>query len=240
MRWTTKHLSQRVSRRVVSYAVNLGGRFQGGSAPAHHLQTFDDLIAESNNFGDVSWLGHPIWQNPLDLWTMQEVISSLRPTAILETGTNRGGSSRFYAHLLRLLEIDGTVVTVDIERLHDLREPNVEYLIGDSVGAPVLDRMRQVAAESPGPVLVILDSDHAADHVLAEMDAYSGLVTPGSLMQVQDGVIDVLPRFVSGRPGPLDAIERWLPSHPEFEVVDEWDQRFLLSHHPRGWLRRKT
>ena len=48
-------------------------------------------------------MGVPIWQNVLDLWTIQETISELKPALLIETGTNRGGSALFYAHLMDLL-----------------------------------------------------------------------------------------------------------------------------------------
>lgn len=58
-------------------------------------------------------------------------------------------------------------------------------------------------------------------------------------MLVQDGVIDVLPRFAHARPGPLPAIEKFLASRSDFEVDPRWDQRFLVTHRPSGWLRRR-
>ena len=60
------------------------------------------------------------------------------------------------------------------------------------------------------------------------------LVTPGSFLLVQDGVIDVC-----WEPGPLVAIESFLAGHPEFEVDEERCGRFLVTHHPKGWLRRR-
>jgi cephalosporin hydroxylase len=205
-----------------------------------HQTTMRDIVASTNNFGDVTWLGYPIWQNVLDLWVLQEAISEIKPSLVLETGTNRGGSALFYSHLMGLLGIEPRVVTVDVERLHDLDVPGVEFVIGDSVGGPVLDRMRAAAESVSGPVLVVLDSNHASDHVYAEMSAYSEFVTPNSLMLVQDGAIDTLRAFAVDRPGPLDAIQRWLPHHPEFQIETRWDERFILTHHPRGWLRRKS
>ena len=50
-----------------------------------------DLIFSTDNFDTLSWAGVPIWQNPLDLWTMQETISEIRPELLIETGTHRGG-----------------------------------------------------------------------------------------------------------------------------------------------------
>src|SRR5438132_10433130 len=63
---------------------------------------FRDLVRKTKNFGSVTWLGQPIWQNVLDLWTIQETIAEVRPRLLIETGTNRGGSSLFYANLFDL------------------------------------------------------------------------------------------------------------------------------------------
>jgi cephalosporin hydroxylase len=197
-----------------------------------------DLIGKTNNFDDLTWLGHPIWQNPLDLWSLQEAIAAIKPALILETGTNRGGSALFYAHLFDLMD-HGRVVTVDIESLHSLEHPRVTFLIGGSVDEPILAQMRDAAGEADGPVMVVLDSDHSADHVLAELRAYGPLVTSGSLMLAQDGVIDTLPLFSAFRPGPLAAIKTFLAESPEFELDTRLDRRFLVTHHPSGWLKRR-
>src|SRR5258708_550322 len=90
---------------------------------------FQELIAKTNNFGSVTWLGYPIWQNILDLWTIQETIALVRPALLIECGTHRGGSARFFAHLFDLMG-GGQVVTVDVERRHDLSHPRITFLIG--------------------------------------------------------------------------------------------------------------
>jgi cephalosporin hydroxylase len=88
--------------------------------------------------------------------------------------------------------------------------------------------------------MVILDSDHSQAHVAEELDAYSRFVTPGSLMLVQDGCIDTLPSGRPLRPGPLPAIRDFLGRTDEFELDRERNRRFLITHHPLGWLRRRT
>lgn len=196
------------------------------------------VVRRTNNFGDVTWLGQPIWQNVLDLWTLQEAISELKPSLLLETGTNRGGSALFYAHLFDLLG-DGHVVTVDTESLHDIRHPRVEFLIGSSTSDMIIDAMSKAAHSATGPVMVILDSDHSRDHVRRELALYAPLVTPGSLILVQDGIIDASPVFRAARPGPLPAIRSFLEAHNDFYVDDRCDRRFLATHHPHGWLRRR-
>jgi cephalosporin hydroxylase len=198
---------------------------------------FTDIVELTGNFENVTWLGKPVWQNVLDLWIIQETIFELRPALLVETGTNRGGSSWFYAQLFDLLD-QGKVVTSDIEKMHDLSHPRVEYLIGSSTAPEVMERVRVATEAADGPVMVILDSDHSERHVADELALYAPLVTPESYLLVQDGSTDTLPVFRSGRPGPLPAIRRFVRAHPEFQIDRERCDRFPITHHPDGWLRR--
>lgn len=207
--------------------------------PKVHRQFFQDLVRQTHNFGKIQWLGHPVWQNVFDLWTIQETLSEIRPALLIETGTNRGGSSMFYAQLFDLMG-QGRIVTVDVEKLHDRSHPRITYLLGSSTDQAVVGKIAAMVAEAGGPVMVILDSDHSEGHVRRELDCYARFVTPGSYCLVQDGVIDTLPMMSGSRPGPLPAIEAFLKAAPEFEVDHERCERFLITHHPLGWLRRKS
>jgi len=137
------------------------------------------LLAKTENFGHVTWLGQPIWQNILDLWMIQESIAEVRPRLLIECGTNRGGSSLFFAHLFDLMG-DGAILTIDVERLHNLSHPRITYLVGSSTSNEVLEQVRCTAAATAGPIMVILDSDHTKNHVRSELECYAPLVTPGS------------------------------------------------------------
>ena len=197
-----------------------------------------DLIVKTGNFGHTTWVGLPIWQNVLDLWTIQETIAEIKPALLIETGTNRGGSALFYAHLMDLLG-EGEIVTVDIVKLHELEHPRVEFLIGSSTDPQIVERVKAKVDGVKGPVMVILDGNHDRDHVAQELELYGPMVTPGSLLLSQDGIIDQVGLFRDTRPGPLPANEAFLRGHPEFEHDRERNERFLLTHHPVGWLRRK-
>lgn len=199
----------------------------------------NDLIARTGNFGGTTWLGTPVWQNILDLWTIQETIAEIRPALLIETGTNRGGSALFYASLMELMGT-GRVLTIDIERLHQLDHPRIEFLHGSSTDPAIVEQAKAAAAAADGPVMVILDGDHSRDHVARELELYGPLVTSGSLLLSQDGVIDQLTMFADTRPGPLPANREFLARHPEFEHDRERNERFLISHHPVGWLRRRA
>ncbi|HSJ01666.1 MAG: CmcI family methyltransferase [Verrucomicrobium sp.] len=201
---------------------------------------YDTLIRKTQTFGDVTWLGKPVWQNVQDLWTLQEVICQIKPSLIIECGTNRGGSSFFFATLLDQLGTDGKIVTVDVEKLHDLNHPRVTYLIGSSTSDEIYTRIKAMAEQAQGPILVLLDSDHSQAHVAGELERYAPFVTPGSYCFVQDGCIDTLFIFRKGRPGPLPAIKDYLAAHPEFQVDHALCDRFVVTHHPLGWLKRAS
>jgi len=206
-------------------------------SPIVHRIFKSDLYHHWGSPPNLTWLGNPICQDPLTLWTLSETISKLRPKLIIETGTNCGGSALFYAHLLDLLNIeDARVITVDVDKLHSLDHPRITWLIGSSTSDVIVKEMRASTEAAAGPVIVILDSNHTTKHVATEMELYHRFVTPGSLLHVQDGGTDHW-----GRPlGPLRAIIDFLPAHPEFVVDEELASQFLITRHPMGWLRRRA
>lgn len=216
---------------------SLARRVRRFAAPLVRRWFFQDLIEKTDNFATVSWLGRPVWQNVLDLWVLQETLAEVQPEVVIECGTNRGGSALFMAQLFDLIG-GGRVITVDIEKLHSIAHPRITFITGDSASPATVATVREALAQPRGPVMVILDSDHRQHHVAAELEAYAPIVTPGSYMLVQDGIIDVLPSFRRGRPGPKPAIADFLRRHREFAVDRERCERMLISHHPDGWLRR--
>jgi cephalosporin hydroxylase len=203
-----------------------------------------------------TWLGRPVIQFPEDMLRTQEVIYRLRPDVIVETGVAHGGSLVFYASLCQLLGT-GRIVGVDVE----IRPPNrraveahplaplISLVEGDSVAPGTLDRIR--ALIRPGEtVLVILDSCHTRAHVLAELRAYAPLVTPGSYVIVQDGVMADLMDVPRGKPewaddNPVSAVSDFLADHPEFtQEAPPWQfnespLRDPVTYSPGGWLRRR-
>ena len=196
------------------------------------------LIWRTGNFSDVKWLGHPIWQNPLDAWAVQEAIVADGADLIVECGTNRGGSAYYMASIFDLLG-RGHVITVDIERLTDLTHPRIDFIVGSSVDRSTFDRVKSRIDElKPARVMVFLDSDHAGPHVLEELRLYAELVPVGGHLLVQDGCIDELRIMRRDRPGPLWAVRKFVASDPRFVVDKDRSTRYLLSHSPSGWLRR--
>jgi cephalosporin hydroxylase len=164
---------------------------------------------------NFAWLGRPIIQYPQDVMAMQELIWQVRPDLIIETGIAHGGSLIMSASMLALLDyceaaeagraLDPKaarrkVLGVDI----DIREHNlaaikshplahrIQMLQGSSVAAEIIEQVHAVASGC-SRVLVVLDSNHTHDHVLAELEAYAPLVSQGSYCVVFDTVVEDLP-----------------------------------------------
>jgi cephalosporin hydroxylase len=202
------------------------------------IRSFHRLFYDSGTqtWSNTRWLGVPAQKCPFDLWVYQELLSELRPAAIVECGTADGGSALFLASICDLLG-EGEIVTVDIRDLSGRpQHDRITYLSGSSIAPEIVSQIRKRVADR-SPVLVILDSNHERDHVLQEMRLYGPLVTPGSYLVVEDSNINghpVLPEF---GPGPLEAIEAFLTETDEFNV-DESREKYFLTFNPRGYLRK--
>jgi cephalosporin hydroxylase len=89
----------------------------------------------------------------------------------------------FYANLFDLMG-RGEVITVDVEKLHNLSHPRITYLIGSSTSAEIAGQVRERVQKNQGPIMAILDSDHSEAHVAKELEIYAPLVTTGSFCLV--------------------------------------------------------
>lgn len=202
-----------------------------------------------------SWMGRPVIQLPEDMLRIQEVIYRVKPDVIVETGVAHGGSLIFYASLFKAVG-KGRVIGIDIEirphnraaiEAHEMK-PLITLVEGSSVAPDVVSQVRSLVA--PGEtVLVLLDSNHTKAHVLAELEAYGPMVTPGSYIVATDGIM----KEVVGAPrtapdwdwnNPLDAAAEFAASHPEF-VLEEPAFPFnegvvteRVTYWPKGFLRR--
>ena len=188
---------------------------------------------------EIAWFGLPIHKNPFDVFQYQEIISQQRPEFVIECGAYLGGSTLYFAHLLDLVG-HGTVISIDLANCWEpqvLAHPRVRALAGSSVDPQILSRVRQLVP--PGAsCLVVLDSDHRAEHVLAELRAYQEFVQVGNYLVVEDTNLNGHPVSTGWGPGPFEAVEAFLKEDAPF-VPDRWRERKLfMTFAPSGWLRR--
>jgi cephalosporin hydroxylase len=189
-------------------------------------------------------MGVPCQKCPFDMWVYQEIIHEIVPDLIIETGTAAGGSALYLAHLCDLM-VNGSVISIDIDGTKPRpTHPHITYLTGSSVAPGMVDRVREIVARCSNAiggdpcVMVILDSDHSAKHVWAELLAYAPMVTPESYLIVEDGNVNGHPVSPGWGEGPYEAVHAWLVDHPEFEI-DRSREKFGVTFNPDGYLRRK-
>jgi cephalosporin hydroxylase len=184
---------------------------------------------------NTTWLGIPLLKCPLDLWMYQEIVSEVRPAAIVETGTYRGGSALYLANVCDAVG-RGKVITVDCTPTAVPEHPRITYVTGSSVERQTINRVR-AAIGLARPVLVVLDSNHRRDHVLAELRSYADLVSIGSYLIVEDTNVNGHPVHARFGPGPTEAIAAFLRDDERFEI-DRTREKHLVTMQPGGFLRR--
>ena len=240
-------------------------RVEGGtetSLPLYSKEAFEALSLQwvrvgwsLNYYHTFSWFGMPILQLPEDLVRLQEVIYTVRPRVIVETGVFRGGSLLFHASMLEAMG-GGRVIGVEREMLPGVREAlsrhplaaRITVLEGDSTDPKVVQEVKKLVGDD-APVLVILDSDHTRAHVARELEVYAPLITPGSYLIATDGITRDLadvPRASKEwkTDNPYEAACAFAAAHPEFRqhqppwLCRDSDLTENVTYWPGAWLER--
>lgn len=207
--------------------------------PKNIEEEFHAKYYYSKVWADTYFMGKKVFKCPNDLWIYQELLWEIKPDLIIECGTFHGGSTLYYAKLFDVMDLQGEIITIDVDAMPDMpKHERITYLLGSSVSPEIIEKVRDLANDKK-TVMVILDSDHSKDHVLKELELYHNFVTKGSYLIVEDSNINghpVYSGFGQG-PGPMEAMQEFLPSHPEFEI-DKSKEKFLMSFNPNGYLKR--
>lgn len=230
---------------------------QGKSEPlVESAKQFYDLSAESKYSYNFTWMGRPIIQYPQDIVAMQELIWEVQPDLIIETGIAHGGSLILYASLLELNAACGgpaeaSILGVDIDiRTHNKEaieahpmSKRIEMIQGSSIATEIVDAVK-AKAQGKQRIMVVLDSNHTHEHVLAELEAYAPLVTKGSYCVVFDTVVEDMSKgSFPDRPwdvgnNPKTAVWEYLKNHDEFEIDKRIQHKLLITVAPDGFLKR--
>ena len=252
---------------VVDTAARTLTRSEGGKETTLDLyskEAFEALSLEWVRVGwslkyyhTFTWFGLPILQLPEDMVRLQEVIYSVRPSVIIETGVFLGGSLLFHASLLEAMGVTGgRVIGIDIEIQSHIREAlrthplsaRISLIEGDSADSNVVAQVKELAG-TRSPVLVILDSNHTRDHVARELEAYAPLVSEGSYIVATDGImkdISDVPRALPAwkTDNPFEAAQDFAARHPEFvHQQPPWlshDSPLMenVTYWPGAWFKR--
>lgn len=210
------------------------------------IETYLDVPASWATFASGEYQsvvrGLRTWKLSDDLSRYAEIIKATRPEVIIETGTKFGGSAVWFS------QSGAEIISVDIdgsfseEARHTY--PEIHWIIGDSLDGKVLDCVADLVGGRRA--MVVLDSEHAAPHVAAEINAYSGFVSDGCYLVVEDGIFDLVDPSLSHlggariptEGGPLRAIELTLAGHPDWTRDTEIERLTPRTYHAAGfWIR---
>lgn len=182
----------------------------------HCTQAWINGVAEHRYTYLFSALGRPIIQFPQDMVAVHELIWSIRPDLVIETGIAHGGSLIHSASMLAMLDMCDAieagemlkpsesrrkVLGIDIDiRAHNRAAieahpmaSRIQMIQGSSIAPEIIQQVHAVAANY-SRVLVCLDSNHTHNHVLAELQAYAPLTSLGSYCVVFDTIVEDMPK----------------------------------------------
>lgn len=198
------------------------------------------------------WMGRPIIQHPQDIVMMQELIWEIKPDLIIETGIAHGGSAIMYASFMEMMGLKNShVLAIDI----DIRDHNrhaiqqhpmykrITMLEGSSIDKKMIDQV-SIHAKEYNNILVVLDSNHTHDHVLAELNAYAPLVSVGSYCVVFDTIVEDMPdsayedRLWNKTQNPKTAVWEYLIDNEYFSIDKDIEYKLLATAAPDGYLKR--
>ncbi len=236
-----------------------------------------ELKREANNFFinlcknkysyHFEWMSRPIIQFPQDIIAMHELIWTVKPDLIIETGIAHGGSLIFSASMLAMIDLSEAI---EANKLVDLRNSNrkvlgidieirehnriaierhpmssrIQMIEGSSIDSGVITKVHEFS-KNYKKILICLDSNHTHKHVLAELNAYAPLTSIGSYCVVFDTVVEDMPKslFLDRPWGPGDnpktAVREFLKDHPEFENNYDIQNKLMLTVAPDGFLLRR-
>jgi cephalosporin hydroxylase len=194
------------------------------------IEFFQNKIVTEN----VRYRGVLTWKNILDLWIVQEIIHDTQPEVVVEIGSKFGGTTLWLSDVMRSVG-SGRVISIDLVRPATNFPDNVQFVQGDSVASETVATVEE--SRDSRRTMVMADGNHAADHVLAELELYSPMVAPGCYFIVEDGIVDVM-AWQQYTPGPLVAVQKFLCTNNQF-VIDESREKFILTYAPSGFLKRQ-
>lgn len=210
----------------------------GSEAEEYHKWYFNTMVWKT-----TTWMGIDTWKSVTDMWNYQEILFDLQPSLVIEFGTNQGGSALYFANIMRQLGKPFKVLSVDVNhgplKPAARRDPDILFVESRSTVPAVAEHIQRLKSQLPGKIFAILDSDHAMNHVLAEMKLLRPLLSAGDYLIVEDSMLNGHPNLPGWGPGPYEAIEAYEQEFPDDYTHDvERENKFGFTYAPNGFLIR--
>lgn len=208
---------------------------------------------------NFDWMGVPVLQYPQDLIIIQQILNTVRPSFVIETGMAHGGLSVYLASIMLLLDNlyglpaskkERMCITIDNEirdynlnaiKSHPLSK-RIQMLEGSSTDTEIFTQVSQIVGQESS--LVILDSCKSHSHVLEELNLYSRFVHRNCYIIVMGACIEMLPKGSwPNRPWDVGnssgtAIQSWIAKNIDFCVDTDITAIHRISSAHNGYLLR--
>jgi len=189
-----------------------------------------------NGHYKMKYRGVPCQKCPFDYVIYQMIINDVNPDLIIEIGTNQGGSTLYFADLLKIYG-KGQIHSIDIsDNCPDIVKNHSRISLFHN-GWETYDLE---IAKGFDRILVIEDSSHFFQNTLSAIERFKNLVSVGSFLIVEDGIVDGLGWSKSFDGGPVRAINHFLKSNSNFVQDMYWENFFGKSatFNTNGFLKR--
>ena len=196
---------------------------------------FTDAFWRSLTWQSTTWLGRTVARPPSDLVVYQELIASVRPDWVIETGTGDGGRAHFLATICDLVG-HGRVLTIGREGAVPPDHPRVVHVARDPLGPHTVDDVRGVVGDAPH-ALVIIGTRSNNTQTLRQFERYAPFVPVGSYVVIEDTIVNGHPVWPAFGPGPAEAIKAIMNTTGDF-APDPSRERFGVTFNPGGFLKR--
>jgi len=215
-----------------------GGRLALAPPPATlDSGTYDVLIGASVELGlhkATRWAGEAVGVGPADLIHLQELIWSLRPTAIVTTTLNVP-LLRFVDSICGLAQLGGTPIFLPCEQAPEGLPGRVNVLHG-SPWASEMPRQLELRVGDAEQVLVLFEAPDAPGAPTEELRRYAGLVSYRSyIVYLNTGLGQ--PWIGYSDRWPKDAIRKLTTGSARYAVDTRFDEQ-LGSTSPQGFIQR--
>jgi cephalosporin hydroxylase len=178
----------------------------------------------------IHWQGVQILKFVPDLWNYQEIISDYKITNVIEFGSFLGGSTIFFADILKIYQTGGKTLSVDIVDEWDPKtnRTDIQKLKASSISDTCRITVKKFREENPGN---ILDSEHTEEHIYKELQLITPLLKKGDYLIVEDAGDD--PRIIV-------AMKKFFGENPlEYEYDKTREEKFGVTAALYGyWIKK--
>ena len=230
-----KFLKKQLSKRSRRFAINTINR-----------------LLDTKYVYHFNWLGIPTIQFPSDLIVLQELIFKEKPKIIIETGIAHGGTLIFYASILKLIhdknfKIFGLDIKIKRKNKQNIKKNKLSKFIKLIEKSSTDKKISSILKNEINnkKTLIVLDSNHTNDHVLAELNLYSKLIKKNDFIVVMDTATEFVNKkhinknrdFKKGN-SPYTAVMNFMKKNKKFKIIKEYEAKSFLTGCFDGFLKK--